>query len=60
KRRAEEKLKESEEKFSKAFHSSPNLMAITRMEDGYYVDVNETYIQTLGYNREELFMLCIG
>ena len=51
---AEEKLKESEEKFSKAFHSSPNLMAITRMEDGYFLDVNETYIQTLGYSREEL------
>ena len=47
-------LKISEEKFSKAFHSSPNLMAITRMEDGYFIDANDTYIQTLGYSREEL------
>ena len=47
-------LKLSEEKFSKAFHSSPNLMAITRMEDGYFIEVNDTYIQTLGYSREEL------
>jgi PAS domain S-box-containing protein len=53
-RRTEQKLKESEEKFSKAFHSSPTLMAITRMDDGFFIDVNETYTQTLGYSREEL------
>jgi len=47
-------LKVSEEKFSKAFHSIPTLMAITRMEDGYFLDVNETYTQSLGYSREEL------
>ncbi|KKM67730.1 hypothetical protein LCGC14_1468190, partial [marine sediment metagenome] len=50
----DEILKESEEKFFKAFHSSPILMAITRMEDGEFIDVNNTYIQVLGYNREEL------
>jgi len=50
----EQKLKESEEKFSKAFHASPTLMAITRMEDGYFLDVNKTYTQVLGYSREEL------
>ena len=53
-KRAEQKLKESEEKFSKAFQSGPNLMAITRREDGYFIDVNDAYIQSLGYNREEL------
>jgi PAS domain S-box-containing protein len=53
-RQAEKKLKESEEKFSKAFHSSPSLMAITRMKDGYFIDVNDTYTQVLGYCREEL------
>ncbi|MHA2086774.1 MAG: PAS domain S-box protein, partial [Promethearchaeota archaeon] len=53
-KKAEELLKESEEKFSKAFHSSPTLMAITRIDDGYFIDVNETYTQTLGYSREEL------
>ena len=53
-KKTEQLLKESEEKFSKAFHSSPNLMAITRMGDGYFIEVNDTYIQTLGYSREEL------
>ena len=51
---AEQNLKESEEKFSKSFHSSPILMAITRMEDGTFIDVNNTYSQVLGYSREEL------
>ena len=51
---AEQSLKESEEMFSKSFHSSPILMAITRMEDGSLIDVNNTYTQVLGYNREEL------
>ena len=51
---AEQSLKESEEMFSKSFHSSPILMAITRMEDGSFIDVNNTYTQVLGYNREEL------
>ncbi|GAF98192.1 unnamed protein product, partial [marine sediment metagenome] len=51
---SEQKLMESEEKFSKAFHSSPTLMAITRIKDGYFIDVNSTYCQVLGYSREEL------
>jgi len=53
-RKAEQKLKDSEEKFSKAFRSSPTMMAITRLDDGYIVDVNDKFTQTLGYNREEL------
>ena len=48
------KLKESEEKFSKAFRSSPNLIAITRMKDGLIVDVNDAFTKILGYKREEL------
>ncbi|MFQ5981583.1 MAG: PAS domain S-box protein [Candidatus Heimdallarchaeota archaeon] len=47
-------LRESEGKFAKAFHSSPNLLAITRLADGLIIDVNETFTEILGYNREEL------
>lgn len=50
----EEKLRESEEKFSKAFQSSPNMMAITRMKDGQIIDVNQSFIDFTGYNRKEL------
>jgi len=47
-------LWESEEKFTKAFLSSPTLMAITRMADGRIVDVNESFTLTIGYSREEV------
>ncbi len=46
-------LRASEEKFSATFHSSPNLISITRLSDGTILDVNEGYTQTLGYTREE-------
>lgn len=51
--RAEQELRESEEKFSAAFHASPNLMVITRIADGTLLDVNEGYSRLLGYSREE-------
>jgi PAS domain S-box-containing protein len=50
----EKALRESEELFSKAFHSNPEASAITSLEDGTYIDINDTYIQSLGYSREEL------
>ena len=53
-KKAEEALKESEEKFSRAFHSSPVIIAITTLKDGRYVDVNDSYIRTTGYTREEI------
>lgn len=51
--RAEQELRESEEKFAAAFNSSPNLMAITRMTDSTILDVNEGYSRLLGYSRAE-------
>ncbi|MDM8538694.1 PAS domain S-box protein [Desulfobacterales bacterium HSG17] len=47
-------MKESEELFSKAFHSNTMLMAISTLEDGCIIDVNDRYVQTLGYQKEEL------
>ena len=48
------KLKESEEKFSKAFHCSATLMAISTIESGKFIEVNDRFLQTLGYRREEV------
>ncbi|MDA3912068.1 MAG: PAS domain S-box protein [Bacteroidales bacterium] len=42
----------SDEKFTKAFHANPALMAITTLE-GHAVDLNESFIKTIGYTREE-------
>ena len=47
-------IKASEEKFSKAFQASPALMAISEVEIGRYLDVNESFLQTLGYTRDEI------
>ena len=53
-RRAEEALKQSEEKFNKAFHNSPNAITITRAADGLLVEVNESLERISGYTREEV------
>ena len=54
KRRMEEKLRISEQKFSAAFRSSPDAIAITLPEDGTVVDVNDAFLRVSGYGREEL------
>ncbi len=53
-KRMEAALKESEEKFSKAFRSSPEAIIISRLSDGIIVDVNDTFPRLTGYTREEM------
>jgi len=48
------KIEESESKFAKAFHSSGMLMAISTIKEGKFIDVNETFCSTLGYQRKEV------
>jgi two-component system CheB/CheR fusion protein len=52
-KRAEEGLRLSEEKFAKAFHGSTSAMAITRLRDGLFVDVNDRWQEMLGISREK-------
>jgi PAS domain S-box-containing protein len=51
---AEEKARQSEEKFAKAFRSSPIGMSITTMDEGRHVDVNQALSKMLGYVEHEL------
>lgn len=44
----------SEEKFSKAFQTSGSLMGITKFETGEFIDVNQAFIDTLRFSREEV------
>ncbi|MGB8698131.1 MAG: PAS domain S-box protein, partial [Thermosynechococcaceae cyanobacterium] len=46
-------LKQSEEKFAKIFYHHPNPIAISRLEDGCFVDANESALSMLGYERNE-------
>jgi PAS domain S-box-containing protein len=50
----EEALKQSEEKFAKAFKGSPLILGISRVKDGRFIEVNEAFLITLGYRREEV------
>ncbi|MCX5862918.1 MAG: PAS domain S-box protein [Deltaproteobacteria bacterium] len=50
---AEEAIRESEEKFSKAFFLSPDAITINRLIDGMFVSVNEGFKQLSGYVEEE-------
>ena len=52
--RVEQILKESEEKFSKAFLDAPLIIGITKVEDGRFIDVNLQVNKTSGYTREEI------
>ena len=47
-------LRKAEELFSKVFHASPVIIAVTTYPKGLYVDVNEHFISVLGYTREEV------
>ncbi|OQX65957.1 MAG: hypothetical protein B5M55_02030 [Desulfococcus sp. 4484_242] len=44
----------SEDKFKKVFRSSPDWFVISTLEDGFYVDVNEAFLRTTGYDRHEV------
>ena len=52
--RAEKALRESEERFSKAFYSSPFAKSISLLDNGRYVDVNDSFLQLVEYTREEI------
>jgi PAS domain S-box-containing protein len=51
---AEEELRKSEERFSKAFRSSPLAVTISTEADGRYLDVNDAYLQMVGRQRGEV------
>ena len=53
-KRAEEALRQSEERFSKAFHSSPAALSISVLEDGRLVEVNTAFSQLTGYSQSEV------
>jgi PAS domain S-box-containing protein len=52
-RQADDTLRQSEEKFSKAFQTSSSAITITRAEDGKFLDVNDTFTSLMGFTREE-------
>jgi PAS domain S-box-containing protein len=47
-------LKSSEEKFNKAFNYSADVIAIVRFSDKLYIEINQAFLRTFGYKREEI------
>jgi PAS domain S-box-containing protein len=50
---ADIKLRESEEIFSKAFNSSPLMMALSDFETGRYFKVNDNFCRCTGFTKED-------
>jgi len=53
-RRVEEALRVSEEKYSKAFRDAPVWISIATLADGTYLEVNDEVLRISGFSREEL------
>ncbi len=52
--RAKDALKNSEDKFAMIFAASPVMIVIIRMADNRYVEVNEKFLEVIGYTRAEV------
>jgi PAS domain S-box-containing protein len=52
--RTDQALRSSEERFSKAFRSSPDAIAICRQGDARFLEVNDTWEKVFGYSRSEV------
>jgi len=54
-KRAEEEVTKSEEKFRKAFITSPDAININRLDDGMYITINKGFTQIMGYSEEDVY-----
>lgn len=50
---AQHALKQSEEKYARAFQTSPYAVTLARVRDGALIEVNDAFTQVSGYSKEE-------
>ena len=53
-KKAEEALRQSEERFSSAFRASPVAIAICNLAEWRFIDVNESFLRLFGFERDEV------
>lgn len=51
---ANAKLAHSNDKFAKIFQSNPDYVAISSLDDGVFLDVNDGFVDMMGYSRDEV------
>lgn len=47
-------LRKSEEKFRKAYETSPDSININRLSDGMYVSINDGFTRVMGFSENEV------
>ncbi|MCB8968185.1 MAG: substrate-binding domain-containing protein [Ardenticatenaceae bacterium] len=52
--RTEKVLQESEARFSRVFHASPVAISLSSVENGRYLDVNDSLLRLLEYDRDQV------
>lgn len=50
----QQELRTSEERFSKVFHASPVGITISRLDDGRFLNANDSFLAMTGYQRSEV------
>jgi PAS domain S-box-containing protein len=53
-KKAEENLRLSEEKFAKAFNASPSAVFITTLKEGRFIEINKSGVNMFGYEPDEI------
>ncbi len=51
---AENKLRQSEERFGIIFKTSPFAITLTTMDEGRFIDANDSFLHLTGYKRDEV------
>ncbi|MBV5337455.1 MAG: PAS domain S-box protein, partial [Deltaproteobacteria bacterium] len=53
-RAAEIALQDSEQHYRAIYEASQDMVAIVRLDNGMFLEVNQPYLNTLGYERDQL------
>lgn len=53
-KKLQESIRQSEDRFRKAFQASPIATCITTLKEGIFLDVNDAYLRLSGFQREKI------
>jgi PAS domain S-box-containing protein len=51
---SQRRLRESEARFASAFHASPVLIVMSRMDDGTFIEANDAFVRWMGIDRQQI------